>query len=105
MVTQMPRTSQKKRPNSLEKKTYTIGDNPSGTPLKISVFHLQGKEPGPHVHIQASVHGAELQGNLVIFQLLQYFEKIPPPRLSLSCPFGQSSWDQYKSWNIDPGTL
>ena len=37
----------------------------------LKVLHIDSGVPGPHVHIQASVHGAEIQGNAVIFELLR----------------------------------
>jgi predicted deacylase len=41
----------------------------SGESLSITTHTLKGN-PGPHIHIQASVHGAELQGNAVILMLM-----------------------------------
>lgn len=46
----------------------------TGEQLSITAHTLSGKE-GPHIHIQASVHGAELQGNAVILQLMEYLQK------------------------------
>lgn len=43
----------------------------TGDHLKITTYTLQGATPGPHVHIQASVHGAEIQGNAVILKLME----------------------------------
>ena len=42
----------------------------SGHELSINTHTITGKE-GPHIHIQASVHGAELQGNAVILKLME----------------------------------
>ena len=42
-------------------KTYLVG------------HHIKGSE-GPHIHIQSSVHGSEIQGNAVILKLLQYLK-------------------------------
>jgi predicted deacylase len=44
---------------------------PSGHKLDLTAYHIQGDKLGPHVHIQASVHGSELQGSLVLFKLLE----------------------------------
>ena len=44
----------------------------NGQALEIKKFDLTGSKPGLHVHIQASVHGAEVQGNPVIWELLRF---------------------------------
>lgn len=54
-----------------EKSTYHLKQFCSGDTLSINAFTLHGDEPGPHIHIQASVHGAELQGNAVILKLME----------------------------------
>lgn len=43
----------------------------TGEELSIKTYTLKGDTPGPHVHIQASVHGAEIQGNAVILKLME----------------------------------
>ena len=43
----------------------------TGEVLSIKTYTLKGNKPGPHVHIQASVHGAEIQGNAVILKLME----------------------------------
>ena len=43
----------------------------TGEQLTITAHTLKGAQKGPHVHIQASVHGAELQGNAVILKLME----------------------------------
>lgn len=60
---------------NLEKIEYPIKKLANGDDLNLRAFRITGKEPGPHVHIQASVHGAEVQGNAVIFRLLEFFEE------------------------------
>ncbi len=42
----------------------------TGETLSIKTYTLKGA-PGPHIHIQASVHGAEIQGNAVILKLME----------------------------------
>jgi len=59
---------------NLEKIQYPIKKLANGDDLNLRAFRVTGTEPGPHVHIQASVHGAEVQGNAVIFRLLEFFE-------------------------------
>lgn len=46
-----------------------------GDVLNLSFFDLDSGRPGPHVYIQASVHGAEVQGNLVIWELMKFFSE------------------------------
>ncbi len=48
---------------------YDIKELATGEVLTLKTYTLQGGI-GPHIHIQASVHGAELQGNAVILQLM-----------------------------------
>lgn len=49
---------------------YPIKELATGEVLNLKTYTAVGK-PGPHIHIQASVHGAELQGNAVILQLME----------------------------------
>ncbi len=46
---------------------------PTGHSFTLNLFRIKGEKPGPHCHIQSSVHGAELQGNAVIYELMNYF--------------------------------
>lgn len=55
-----------------------VGSLVDGTPLNIPVFEIPGTGKGPSVHIQAGVHGAELQGHAVILRLLEAFAETPP---------------------------
>ncbi|KLV10901.1 succinylglutamate desuccinylase/aspartoacylase family protein [Photobacterium ganghwense] len=55
-----------------------VGEQPTGNPMEISVIRIQGSGNGPRVYIQANVHGAEVQGNAVIYQLLEFFRQHPP---------------------------
>lgn len=43
----------------------------TGEHLCVRTHTVRGKKTGPHVHIQASIHGAELQGNAVILALME----------------------------------
>ena len=56
--------------NQLDRIDYPIKELPTGDKFELSLFRITGSSPGPHVHIQASVHGAELQGNAVIHQIM-----------------------------------
>lgn len=50
-----------------------------GSTLTIPVFTFEGKNPyAPHVYIQSSIHGAEVQGNGIILHLIDHFVKHPP---------------------------
>lgn len=60
---------------TLERLEYPIKELPSGDALSLQAFRIRGEKPGPHIHIQASVHGAEVQGNAVIYELLSFFSK------------------------------
>ncbi len=48
---------------------YPIKELATGEVLNLKTYTVHGS-PGPHIHIQASVHGAELQGNAVILHLM-----------------------------------
>ncbi len=50
----------------------------NGQSLTSPVFFFKGSSTGPKIYIQASMHGAEVQGNAVIFELIKYLEKNPP---------------------------
>lgn len=49
-----------------------VGEMANGAKLTVPVYSFKSsKNTGPDVYIQANMHGAELQGNAVIFQLLE----------------------------------
>ena len=50
--------------------TIDVKQLATGETLQINTHTILG-DPGPHIHIQASVHGAELQGNAVILKLME----------------------------------
>lgn len=57
----------------LERRDVYLKEGPAGNEFALKVYQLVGnKAPGPHVYIQASVHGAELQGNAVIYELMKH---------------------------------
>jgi uncharacterized protein len=66
--------------NILKKQTLNIHQLPSGHFLDINVYHYNANTPlaekGKTAYIQASVHGSELQGNLVIHELHQMLKKV-----------------------------
>ncbi len=60
----------------LKKSEINIAELAAGQALTVPVYQLTPVEiTGPGVYIQANVHGAEVQGNAVIFQLLKQLEK------------------------------
>lgn len=52
-------------------KEIPVKELSTGENLKIKTYTLSGDQPGPSIHIQASVHGAEIQGNAVILKLME----------------------------------
>ena len=57
--------------NKVSKEVMHVGEMASGAALTVPVYRLGGQQKGPNVYIQANMHGAEVQGNAVIFQLLE----------------------------------
>lgn len=44
----------------------------SGDVLSLQIYKFQGERPGKKAYIQANLHGAEIVGNAVIHQLIEY---------------------------------
>lgn len=61
--------------NTITSEKIVITTTPTGHEKSINVISVTGTKTGPHVYIQSSVHGSELQGNLVIHNLLEYLKK------------------------------
>jgi predicted deacylase len=57
--------------NEVKKEIMYVGEMASGAALTVPVYRLKGDSSAPSVYIQANMHGAEIQGNEVIFQLLE----------------------------------
>ncbi len=58
--------------NKISKEVMHVGEMASGAQLTVPVYRIKGNDPSaPSVYIQANMHGAEVQGNAVIFQLLE----------------------------------
>lgn len=54
----------------------TVGELATGQPLTVPIFEFKGRNnSAPAVFIQANVHGAEVQGNAVIYQLMSMLEQ------------------------------
>ncbi len=58
--------------NTFKKELMHVGEMASGVKLTVPVYSYKPEEStAPNVYIQANMHGAEVQGNAVIFQLLE----------------------------------
>ena len=53
------------------KEYLVVAQNVSGRNLNVPVYRFKSAEAGPKVYIQSSIHGAEVQGNVVIYHLIQ----------------------------------
>ncbi|MUL35483.1 succinylglutamate desuccinylase/aspartoacylase family protein [Gloeocapsopsis dulcis] len=58
--------------------TYTIPliQLASGDRLSLQVYRFVGADPGKKVYIQANLHGAEIAGNAVIYQLMDFLKTL-----------------------------
>ena len=60
-------------------KRISIRTTPSGQEIFLQTYFFEGSDKeAKSAYLQASVHGAEIQGNAVIFYLIEYFKKNPP---------------------------
>lgn len=56
-----------------------LGQGVAQETYRIPWMAFEGQDPSaPRVHIQASVHGSEVQGNAVIWWLIEHFHREPP---------------------------
>jgi len=67
--------------NQVSKELMHVGEMASGAQLTVPVYRLSaqvnvGQNKGSSVYIQANMHGAEVQGNAVIFQLLELLKNL-----------------------------
>ena len=53
---------------------FCIHKMPSGVDLDLNVFTFDSGKSGPTTYLQSSVHGAELQGNIVIYEMMKYLK-------------------------------
>ncbi len=57
---------------NFSKEVMHVGEMASGAKLTVPVYRLKGSDAtAPSVYIQANMHGAEVQGNAVILQMLE----------------------------------
>jgi predicted deacylase len=62
--------------NRFQKELMHVGEMASGVKLTVPVYSFKpDKSTAPNVYIQANMHGAEVQGNAVIFQLLEMLKE------------------------------
>jgi uncharacterized protein len=54
-----------------------LGEDSTSRPFQASVYRLQSEKSGPRALMTASVHGAEVQGNAVIWELLKQLSTLP----------------------------
>lgn len=58
-----------------QKSHIAVAQNASGRNLHVPVYRISSGLPGPKVYIQSSIHGAEVQGNVVIYHLIQALQR------------------------------
>lgn len=63
--------------NRFEKDYLVVAQNASGRNMHVPLYRLIGNQSGPKVYIQSSIHGAEVQGNVVIYHLLKQLTQLP----------------------------
>ncbi len=62
----------------MQKEELKIRQLANGTTLTTPIFRFKGSGNAPSVYIQASMHGPEVQGNAVIYKLIEYLKEKPP---------------------------
>ncbi|WP_100656961.1 succinylglutamate desuccinylase/aspartoacylase domain-containing protein [Alteromonas flava] len=63
--------------NSFSKDYLVVAQNASGRNMQVPIYRFRGQQSGPKVYIQSSIHGAEVQGNVVIYHLIQWLQQNP----------------------------
>ncbi|MGF1491846.1 MAG: succinylglutamate desuccinylase/aspartoacylase family protein [Microcoleaceae cyanobacterium] len=53
----------------------------SGDQLTLQVYRFQGSQPGKKAYLQANLHGAEISGNGVIYQLIEFLQTLSDDQL------------------------
>ncbi|GAC12780.1 M14 family metallopeptidase [Aliiglaciecola lipolytica] len=62
--------------NQFSKEYLVVAQNASGRNMNVPLYRFKGNQPGPKVYMQSSIHGAEVQGNVVIYHLIQLLKNI-----------------------------
>jgi predicted deacylase len=60
---------------TINKRYLALAQNASGRQLNVPIYTLSDNIPGPKVYIQSSIHGSEVQGNVVIYQLMEALQQ------------------------------
>lgn len=87
-----------------------VKTGPSGNEISVPVYFFKGKRAGAKkAYLQSSIHGAELQGNAVIHQLIEFFKAHPPTGdvtlVPLANPNGMDrKTGEYTDGRFDPVT-
>jgi predicted deacylase len=58
-------------PTTVTKSHMAVAQNASGRSLNVPIYTIDSGISGPNVYIQSSIHGSEVQGNVVIYHLIQ----------------------------------
>lgn len=53
----------------------------SGDTLSLQIYQFSGQTSGKKAYIQANLHGSEIVGNAVIYQLIEYFSGLDPQQI------------------------
>ncbi|MFM1843011.1 MAG: hypothetical protein RLZZ490_1749 [Cyanobacteriota bacterium] len=53
----------------------------SGDRLNLTLYRYQGSQPGKKCYVQANLHGGEIVGNGVIYELMQWLDQLPAGQL------------------------
>ncbi len=61
--------------------TIPLATLASGDRLSLQVYTFKGHKPGRKVYLQSNLHGAEIAGNAVIHELIQFFSTLPSEQL------------------------
>ncbi len=67
----MTKNASHKSNQKLHKSHIAVAQNASGRNLNVAVYRISDGLAGPKVYIQSSIHGSEVQGNVVIYHLIQ----------------------------------
>jgi hypothetical protein len=59
---------------AFSKEYLVVAQNASARDLNVPVYKFKSDLPGPKVYLQSSIHGAEVQGNIVLFHLLKHLQ-------------------------------
>lgn len=60
---------------NVKKRSILLKERTNGEQHKLTVFDIDSGVDGPHVYVQSSLHGAELQGNALIYHLLSFLKE------------------------------